>query len=151
MGWMAPKLKHRIQIQVPVQTPNDFGAFVTTYVSLTTIWSAVRDRSNFVRYAENIRGVNTSETELSDTTFIVRWVAVKNLGQGFTDGFDTGFDIRGDLNPIKSDQRVFLQVGNNSEHGRLYKIIGARRDDNRKEWLEIDAKLIEEQGTGFAD
>ena len=147
MAWLTPKLKHRIQIRKGVQTANNTtGGLDRSYEILTTIWAGIRETSDYGRYISSIRGENVDD-KIVTHEFIVRYVAVKNLGKAFGSGFASGFDSIEDLNPLKSDHFIFLQNGS-AVKGRLFKIIETKRDDDRKEWLKIRCKEIEEQGTG---
>ena len=147
MAWLTPKLKYRIQIRKGVQTPNDTtGGLDRSYETLTTIWAGIRETSDYGRYISSIRGETVDDKTITHE-FIVRYVAVKNLGKAFGSGFASGFDSIEDLNPLKSDHFIFLQNGSTVK-GRLFEIIETKRDDDRKEWLKIRCKEIEEQGTG---
>ena len=147
MSWLAPKLKHRIQIRKAVFPENDTtGGFDRSYETLLTIWAGIRETSDYGRYISSIRG-ETVDDKLVTHEFIVRYIAVKNLGKAFNSGFASGFDSIEDLNPLKSDHFIFLQNGS-AVKGRLFRIVEMKRDDDRKEWFKIRCKEIEEQGTG---
>lgn len=149
MGWMAPKLKHRIQIRTGEQlVVDDDEGFKQGYETLTTIWAELIDKTATSKYVKSIRGSNIENNDVYDTIFRVRYVAVKNLGKSFSSGFSGGSDSIEDLNPIAGDYFIFLQVGNDASKGRLFKVIGTGRDDDRKEWLRIYTYQVEEKGTG---
>lgn len=151
MSWLAPKLKHRIQLQKVVQDPNIFGSFDKEYETLTTIWAGMKETTNNDRFIETIRAQN-SDIDIDTPTheFFVRYAAVKSLGKAFTSGFSSGMDSIEDLNPLKSDYFIFLQSGS-SIKGRLFQVLDAKRDDDRKEWFKFRAIEIEERGTGAAE
>jgi len=149
LSWLTPKLKHRIQIQKPTQTPNDTtGGFDRGYSTLTTVWAGMEEMTDYNKYTSYIRGGNTDE-KVSTHKFFVRYSAVKNLGKSFTSAFSGGYDSIEDINPLKSDMFIFLQTGTNVK-GRLFQIVDILRDNDRKEWLKFQVKEIEEVGTGYA-
>ena len=147
MSWQVPKLKHRIQIRKTTQAPNeDTGGFDRGYETLLTVWAGMKEASSYTKYVSYIRGGKTDE-KLVTHDFFVRYVAVKNLGKAFTSAFSSGFDSIEDLNPLKSDYFIFLQ-NSSTVKGRLFQIVDAMRDDDRKEWFKFRTKEIEEHGTG---
>jgi hypothetical protein len=146
---LAHKLKHRIQIQKSVQTPNESGGYDKTYETLTTIWAGMNELTNLTSYAKYIRG--EAITDKSPThEFKVRKVAVQNLGRETSSAFSTGFKAMADLMPLKSDYFIFLQEGSTIK-GRLFQIIDLSRDENYNEFLKFRAMEIEEKGTGFPE
>lgn len=150
MSWLAPKLKHKIQIRKAVQDENDItGGFTRSYETLTTVWAGIRETSEYGRYISSVRG-EAVDDKLVTHEFIVRHVAVKNLGKAYASGFAAGFDSIEDLNPLKSDHFIFLQNGS-AVRGRLFQIVDAKRDDDRKEWFKFRCKEIEEHGTGASE
>ena len=150
MSFLAPKLRHRIQIQKPTQTPNEeTGGFDRGYSTLTTVWAAMEEMTDYNKYTSYIRGGSTDE-KVSTHKFFVRYVAVKNLYKSFTSAFSGGYDSIEDINPLKSNLFIFLQNGTNIK-GRLFQIVDISRDDERKEWLKFRTKVVEEQGTGYAE
>ena len=150
MSWLAPKLRHRIQIRKGVQAENSItGGFDRSYETLTTIWAGIRETTDYSRYVSTIRRETTDDKPVTHE-FTVRYVAVKNLGKAFASGFASGFDSIEDLNPLKSDYFIFLQNGSTVK-GRLFEIVEMKRDDDRKEWFRIRSKEIEEQGTGASN
>lgn len=149
---MAPKLKHRLQICTPVQTPSGDGSFATSYEVLATVWAGVKARLQ--TGIQFIRSRNPDDDDIGDTLFTVRNSAVEYLGIGFSSGFSSGCDSIKDINPIKTDYSLFLQSDNDitdTVKGRRYKIIGVDRDDDNKEYIRINAKVMEESGTGGAE
>ena len=150
MSWLAYKLKHRIQIQKVTQTENaTTGGFDRTYETLLTIWAGMKETSNYSQYVSYVRGGEV-EDKVATHEFIVRYAAIKNLGKTFTSAFSSAFDSIEDLNPLKSDVFIFLQNGSIVK-GRLFRIVDAFRDDDRKEFFKFRVKEIEEKGTGYAE
>lgn len=151
--WLAPKLKHRIEIQRPEQSSNTSGGFDRTYTTLTTVWAGMEERSNLLSFIQGqyIRGVQTGEADTHE--FIVRRSAVYfDLNKEFDKSFSSAFDIISDLNPLKSDNFIFLQGNSGSStSGRRFRINRARVDDNHKEYVKIRTTEIEEVGTGWPD
>lgn len=150
MSWLVPKLRHRLQIKKPIQTPTDDGGLDQTYSTITTIWAGVREASknSYKAFVQAIRGEQSNERETHE--FIVRYNAIKYLGRGYTVGFTGGFNKEYDINNIKADYFLFLQHKNSSS-GRLFRVMSIARDDERNEYMRIRAQEIEEQGTGWPD
>lgn len=153
MSKLAHKLKHRIQILQPTHTPSGDFTIRQSYVTLATVWAGIEDASRRADYIRSIRGVNEEyqSNDIYDTIFIVRFVAIKNLGTSFNSAFGEGMDSIPDLLSVKSDMHIFLQYGNNSTRGRLFKVVGIHRDDARKEFAKITAYFVEERGTGWPE
>lgn len=146
MSWLAPKLKHRIQIQTVEQEADSFtGSLDRTYTTIKTIWAAVK-RDSRADYISAIRGVQTEDSKETNI-FTVRTGAIKKLNVAFTSGFSSGADSIEDINILKSDYFIFLNKGS-SVKGRRYRIVGIRLDDDRQEYIDIYAQEIEEKGTG---
>ena len=146
---LAYKLKHRIQIQRAIQTPNNSGGYDRTYETLLTVWAGLNELTNLTSYAKYIRGeAITDKTPTHE--FKVRKVAVQNLGQETTKAFSTAFDSIEDLMPLKSDYFIFLQQGSTVK-GRLFQIIDLSRDENYNEYIKFRAMEIEEKGTGYPE
>ncbi len=150
MTWLASKLKHKIQIQEPLDTANATGGFTRGYKTIATIWAVVGTAStrSMLDYVESIKGENVRGRPAHE--FTVRMSAIKNLGKSFTNGFDTGFDTVSDINPIKKDMFIFLQKSS-ADVGRRFQIVGARHDDNNSEFSKIRAREMEEIGTGWPE
>lgn len=151
MSWKAPKLRHRIQIRKALPLNNVFGGFDVSYETLLTIWAEIKDKSGSANYIKEIRGVNSDVAEVADTIFTIRYESVRYLGRAFSSAYSEDYDSIEDINPVKSDYFIFLQIGNNVNRGRSYKILGTKRDDDRKEWLEIRCMEVEEKGTGATE
>lgn len=145
MSWLVNKLRHRIQIQKPVQTPNADGGADLTYETQTTIWSEMKQVSDYIKA---IRGASTLDK--TTHTFRVRKVAVENLGRDFSSAFDTSVDNIADLNMIKADWFIFMERGSTVK-GKRYRITGMLPDDDRNEFVKIAAEELEEAGTGWPE
>lgn len=147
MTWIAPKLKHRVQIQKAVQTADDSnGSLDTTYTTIKTIWSAMENDKR-AAYISAIRGVQIQD-EKSSNIFKMRSAALRNLNIAFTRGFNISFDSIEDINILKSNYFIFVNKGS-SVKGRRYRIKGIRLDDDRQEYIKVYAEEIEENGTGW--
>jgi head-tail adaptor len=147
MSYLAPKLKHRIQIKQLSQSTTAAGGMSQDYTLVTTVWASMSEvRVGFENFVTQIRGTQTDDVETHE--FMIRLAAVKNLGRGFASGFSSGLDGIADLTPLKSDYYIFLQKGSTTK-GRLFKIMRVRRDENLSEFIKIRCKEIEEQGTGY--
>lgn len=144
MTYLVPKLNKRIQIKMPIQTENSDGGFDQTYLTLTTVWAGIENISD----GQYIRSIQ-SEEKITHA-FLIRHVAVENLGKAFTNGFDSGFESIADLNPIKSDWFIFMQ-SSSSVKGRLFRVRRSKNKDERNIYLKIYCEEIEEQGTGISD
>lgn len=147
---LAYKLKHRIDIQESVQTPNDDGGYDRSYTTLATVWAAMENVSFYESNLKFIRGENDSDQKNPTQKFTVRWSAVKNLGKQFTSAFSSDFNSISDLMPLKSDMFVFLHQGS-SYKGRLFQILDITRDENNKEYIKFRTAEIEEHGTGYPE
>lgn len=151
--WLAPKLKHRVEIQEPVQTGNLSGGFDRSYTTLVTIWAGIKEDTDLV---SSVRGMYIRGTQTIDEgthEFTVRRAAVYySLNNAFNKEFSNAFDNINDLNPLKSDNFIFLQANSGSStSGRRFKIIRTRVDDSNKEFVKIRVKEIEEIGTGWPE
>lgn len=148
MSKLAHKLKFRIQIQEAHHEITNFTqGYGLKYKVLDTIWAGIEDKSA----SAHVRTANKDgHTDTYDTKFLVRWSSVKNMGAKFSPGFSSGVDSVPDINPIKVDQVIFVQVGSNPDVGRRFRIILTNRDERFKEFLHIYAKEMEEVGTGGA-
>jgi len=146
MSWMVPKLKHRIQIRQPVQTPNDAGGYTRSYTTALTVWAEIKPVSVMGAYVAYTRGESVDTLPSHECT--VRLTAVKSLGKSYTSGFSTGFDSIEDLAPLKNDYFIFLEAGSATK-GRLFRIVDLKRDEENSEFLKFRVQEIEEQGTGF--
>lgn len=147
MTWLAPILRERIEIREATQDPNDAGGFTRGYTTLATIWAAITPISLSTAQAAYIRGEQISDVETHE--FIVRRGAVSSLGRDFGDGFADGFDGIGDLAPLKSEWFIFLKRG--ATKGRIFKIERVVDNDERREFLRIKAREVEEKGTGYPE
>lgn len=146
MTRLAHKLKKRIQILKGIQTDNENGGFDLTFELLTTIWAGFEVEKGFNRYVSIIRGENTEE--LATHYFIVRKLAIQNIGKGFTSAFGNGFTVIENIYPLKSDYFVQTNEGSTTR-GRLFQIMQIARDEENNEFVKLKVKEIEEKGTGF--
>jgi head-tail adaptor len=144
--YLAPKLKHRIQIQIPTLTENNDGGFDRGYTTITRIWAGIKELSDYSRY---IRHVQTTNDETHE--FIIRLSAVKNLGKEYSSAFSTAYDSTPDFNPIKSDYFIYLDDNSPLSIGRRFRIMTMKRDDNFQTYIKIRVIEIEEAGTGFPE
>ena len=142
MTWLAPSLKHRIQIRKSVQTPTDDGGAAQTYETITTLWAALSNSSDYVRA---IRGANGEDVDTHK--FKVRTAGIMSLGKAFSLGYATGY--KGiDIYSLKADYFLFDQAGS-TVRGRLFKISRVKLDEENSEFMELMAKEIEESGSGY--
>ena len=141
---MAYKLKKRIQILEGIQTDNESGGFDISYKVLTTVWAGMEISKGFNKYIQAIRGESLEEQETH--TFLVRKIAVQNIGKQFASAFASGFGVIENIYPLKSD--YFIQCFEGTR-GRLFQIVSIARDEENKEFLKFKAREIEEKGTGF--
>ncbi len=148
MGYMAPKLKQRIQIQTSNQEPNNRGGFDITYTTLTTIWARISHVSNTsAKFVRAIMFQNANPEEIVTHEFTVRLSAIKYFGKQVSGAFDSAFDNIEDLAPLKNEYFLFLQKGSTVK-GRRFRIISIQRDDAFSELMKIGVKELEESGTG---
>lgn len=147
MTWLAPKLRERIEIRQATQEPNAAGGMTRGYTTIATIWAGIKPVGLTTAQAAYIRGEQIADVETHE--FIVRRSAVSSLGRDFGDGFGDGFDGIADLAPLKSEWFIFLQRG--ATKGRIFKIERIVDNDERREFLAIKTREVEEIGTGYSD
>jgi head-tail adaptor len=173
MAWLAPKLRERVQIRKAIQTPNaTTGGFDRSYELLDTVWAAIKPmeyKNSNLRY---IRNVQTSDDITHE--FQIRWEALRAISIQFSSGFNISFDSIVDIISLKSDYFIFMKqdvdsgldwdgpftkgfnygfdvyYGLEEAKGRLFRIMGAGRADERKEYIKIVATELEEMGTGLS-
>ena len=166
MTRIAKMLKERVVILRPVQTPNDGGGFTRSYAEVIQIWSQIkpiaqgsRDIAHFAAY---IRG--TQAKSIATHKMKCRRIAVEGIGGAFSEGFNRGFKVAGNLEILKSEYYVLRQRGGTDGAfaagfgvgfeqteglvGNLYRILAGADNNSDHEYLEIRLKEIEEQGTG---
>lgn len=141
--WLAPRLKHRLQIGKGVFTPNNDGGMDFSFDDILTVWAGMKTVSEYI---QAIRGQQVQEGSTHE--FTVRRESVRYLGRGFSAGYTVGFDTIPDLATIKSEWFCFLEEGSTVK-GRLFRVIGIRRQEEGKEFLIISANEMEERGTGW--
>jgi len=166
MKYLAPKLRHRIQILKPDTRPGSWG-LDTSYVRLVRLWASVKDRAGAAMFGvELVRGVNIGNTITHE--IMVRYssaisiysstfgdgfseafpaVDSKGLGRQFTNAFGEGFDSIIDFDPIKNDYFILVE-GNSAFRGRLFRIERIQQDEDHKEFIKLKCKETEERGTG---
>lgn len=148
MTWLAAKLNKRVQIRIPIQTPNSTGGYDRTYKTALTVWAQVIPTNNpsYIRgtqistFGKNIQNAGTHE-------FTIRKIAVSTLGTEWGKGFGSGYDSIPDLRSLKSEFYLFME--NTTVKGQLFKIISIKDNDEKQEYLKIRAEEIEEQGSGY--
>jgi hypothetical protein len=141
--WLAPKLRHRLQIRRPIQTPKTTGSIGITYETLTTIWAEVKPASEYIKA---LRGTQTQGNYTH--TFTVRTASIIQIGREYDLGFSVGFKNMSDINQIKTEWFLFMQHGSSTK-GTLYRVIGIQRDDDHHEYSKIYAEEQFEKGTGW--
>lgn len=142
MTWLVAKLRERIQVGQPIQTPNSGGGFDFTFNTLLTVWAGLKPLTP----GQYVRGEQIGEDITGE--FTIRRIAVASLGMEFGKGFASGFDSMKDLNLLKSDYYIFLQQSSTVK-GRLFRIRDVKDNDERREYLRVRVEEIEEKGTGF--
>jgi len=174
MAWKAPKLRERVQIRIPVQTPNSTtGGFDRGYEKLATVWSEVKPsgyKYSVPKYVRNVT-IDDSITHF----FTMRWEALLGINLSFGAGFTKSFNSVEDLIKLKANYFLFMEHAMNSDEldwegpfskafntcydvyyglseakGRLFRIVGAGPQDERKEFVTISATELEEFGSGFS-
>ena len=151
MSWLTPKLRHRVQIQKPSQTGLSTGQAQMNYETLLTVWAEKKPISEYIKA---IRGVNAASvnrgvnTDLSTHIFMMRKVALQNLGIEFALAFDDDFKNMADINEMKSDYFLFHEKGSTTK-GIRYRVVSTLVDHDRSEYVKIKAEEVEEVGTGW--
>lgn len=169
MSWLTPKLRHRIQLLVPVRVPNAQGGFDRGYRRLLTVWAGISDATKFGMLMQYVRGVQVDEATTHE--FTVRKVAlagitgdsfdgpfsdafrrgVAGIGRDFSIDFGLDFDSIVDHVPIKSEMYMLLQSGPSSlrgQRGRLFRVRNLADVKERGEYMSVHAEEIEAQGFG---
>ena len=134
-----------------------------TYVPIIACWAGVKN----LGAAKYWRGVQINITATHE--FTVRRMALgmihgaafgrafgvsgfdstsRGLVRQFDIGFDSGFDTIVDQNIPKSNFFLFME-DDTTTRGRLFRIETVMDAEERKEYLLILAREIEEQGTGY--
>jgi len=150
MKYLAPKLKHRIQLKKPIQGLGQAG-FNRDYETITSLWAMIETL--------NPRGINFGTSPVryqnagdEDTHRItVRTSGLSSIGKAFTKAFSTAFATNAidDINKIKADYFIFHQTSS-ATRGRLMRINRIMNDEDFKEFITLRCSEIEEQGTGAA-
>jgi len=142
MTWMAAKLNRRVQICHNDQSEAASGGFSFVKTTLKTVWCSVKPLSEYAYVRGEMAG------EGSTHIFNIRRGAVESIGVAFSTAFSSDFDTIADLNMLKADFFLFLEEGSTSK-GRLFKIDRTKDNEERKEYMVIIAREMEERGTGF--
>lgn len=142
MSYMAPALKHKIQILQGVDTPNSSGGFDRSYTELLSCWADVKNVSKFIQAIRNEQVDDRYSLEVK-----VRKASVDQLGVAFSSAFSIAFDSIPDINPLKSDMFCFIEAGQ-SYKGRLFRIVGSNLDEKNSEYIIMRLREVEEHGTG---
>ena len=139
MTWIAPKLDKRVDICIPIQTPDSEGGVLTSFEKITTVWSGfspIDSRSPLLKY---IRGMQVEAVPTH--IFTIRNCAleiIKNKTNEVT------------LNPVKSNYFIFLYQGNGGLIvGRRFKIMSFVDNKEEEEYTRILAQELSEEGTGY--
>ncbi len=147
MSYMVPKLKHRIDIQEALQSPNTAGGFNLDYETLRTVWAGLR-QTNINDFVSAVRGEQVTDFETHE--FKVRRDAVRTIGKSNTSAFSSEFNNSPDINPLKSEYFIFKREGS-AVRGRRFRILGTRLDEDNNEFILIRCKELEEKGTGHQE
>jgi hypothetical protein len=146
--WLAPKLRHRVQIRKPVLTPKNTGSLGTTYETLTTIWASVKPLSEYIVALRGVQAQGSYRFGNYSHEFTVRTSAIIQIGREYDLGFDTGFKNMSDISQIKAEWFLFMQHGTTTK-GTLYRVKGIQRDDDHHEYAKIYGEELFEKGTGW--
>ncbi len=160
MTFLAPRLRERVQIRRPVDTPESAGGLNRTYDIIATVWAGIKQIKSRSEY---VRGVQVFKEETHE--FTIRKSSIEVIQKGFSSAFGVGFNSITDLQLFKTDLYIFLMRGsdgvpftagfargfrqNEGLKGRLFRIKNAVDKDERREFVVIETQEIEEQGTGY--
>ena len=150
MSWIAPKLSKKVQILIPSQEPNASGGFnfgfssgeafgsnsFDNLQSLVSVWMGLAPvgwKGSGLKY---IRGKQVSETVSHE--FIVRYLAVANLGKQLSNAFSIAFKVMADLGMLKPNYYLFLQKNDSVVEGRLFRIDSIINVHEADEYLSIE-------------
>jgi len=143
MTLLRHKLRERVQVRTPVQSPNDDGGFDRSYTTMATIWAGFKA----VKKGFYVRGVQVEEAATHE--FLMRRTAIDTLGGGYSQGFSSGFSTGyHDLSHIKSNCFLFVQRGSTTK-GRLFRIHEFEDAKERREYYKIRAEEIEEVSPNY--
>ena len=147
---LSTLLRHRIDIQKGIDTPNSDGGLDRSYETLATLWAGLRETGANIGdvFISVIRGEQVASSITHE--FTVRKSSVEGLGKEFTTAYDIAFKKMADMNPVKSEYFVFMRK-TTAYKGRLFRIKTLRMDDNHQEWIKIRCSEIEEHGTGWPE
>lgn len=167
MTWLVPQLRHRFSLLAAVQTPAaGVGKFERGYLEILTFWGSLRELGPYAAY---IRGQQQNVTNPTHE-IAIRRQAVSDIGitsfgggfggtgfdaraagllRGYDKGFSLGFDCIVDNVPVKADW--FLWQTWNGTGGRLFEVQQARDAGERREYLMITAREVEERGVGWPE
>jgi len=139
---LSSKLDKRVKIIGEVQTEAPDGSLREVPTVLKTIWAGAKPlkHSTYMRYSNTDDGAPTHE-------IIIRKSSVDDLNTQFTTAFNTDFNSKADINPIKSN--MFLMLLSSDTTGRYFRIRRVMNADEKNEYLSLLCEEIEEQGTGM--
>lgn len=162
MTWLAHKLDQRVQILAPRLEPSDDGggdllfgnpvesAFNSDEFSqlapLLTVWMGFEPVTFKGSGAKYIRGEQVNEAVTH--SFLVRNIAVSQLGKEYGLGFSGAFKFMPNLRGLKSDYYLLVQRGSEVK-GRLFRIHDVVDNKEQREYLRVSAEEIEERGVGW--
>ena len=163
---LAHELRNRMQILLPVQTPNTDGGLDKGYWRLGTVWAAlspaggefmntlvqyIRDEqvSRVVTHRSKIRksavnGMSSRAFGLAFGPGIESYAG--GFGSQYTKGFDVAFRSLPLLMPVSSEYYMFLENGSGASIGRLFRIRGAVDPQERGEYYRVDLEEIGSHG-----
>lgn len=173
MAFLASRLNERIQIRQAIQIPNEItGGFDRSYERLVTVWAGIKPlayKNSSLQYVRNVQIANDATH-----TFEVRWTSLLTINTAFGSAFSRSFDSIVDIISMKSNYFIFMEQGENDglywegpfskafstdfnvyygieeAKGRLFRVLGAGKVDEKKEYIKIVAREIEEMGSGFS-
>ncbi len=162
MTWLAAKINERVQILLPRLVPNDEGGGDFLFgnplgdgfdaggfeqlAPVKTVWMGFEPISFKDSGAKYFRGEQVNESVTHG--FLVRRIAVDDLGEEFDKGFSIGFKNMPNLMNLKADYFLLVQRGS-SVKGRLFRIDSIIDHKEQREYLKIAAEEIEERGVGW--
>lgn len=148
MKYLAPKLKHRVQVkQIDDEEIIGQTGYDRRYNTITTLWAFIEvlnpGGTNFGTAPVRYQNTGTEDTH----KITVRTAGLLSIGKAFTSGFTTGFKTIPFEDELKSDFFLFHQTASSSI-GRLFRINRFMKDEHYKEFIVLRCSEIEEQGTG---
>jgi len=146
MRYLAPKLKHRIQIKQAQQGLGQ-SRYNREYETVITLWAFIeilnKTGTNFGTESIKYQNIGTEDTH----KITLRTSGLLGLGKSFTSGFSIGVNTIKDENELKANYFIFHQRYS-TIRGRLLKINRIMRDEQFNEFVTLRCGEVEEQGTG---